>query len=84
MKYRPFGLRNGYYSKKPHLSGRQMWLFVGGERGIRTPERVLAVTRFPVVRLRPAQPSLRVMLFIFSPRKSSVTLWDLNIITNHN
>ena len=33
----------------------------GGERGIRTPERVLAVTRFPVVRLRPAQPSLRAV-----------------------
>lgn len=32
----------------------------GGEREIRTLGRVLAVTRFPVVRLRPAQPSLRV------------------------
>ena len=31
----------------------------GGERGIRTLERVLAVTRFPIVRLRPAQPSLQ-------------------------
>ncbi len=30
----------------------------GGQRGIRTLERVLAVTRFPVVRLRPAQPSV--------------------------
>ena len=37
----------------------------GGERGIRTPERVLAVTRFPVVRLRPAQPSLHI--FNFAP-----------------
>ena len=33
-------------------------LFSGGERGIRTLVRVLAETRFPVVRLRPAQPSL--------------------------
>ena len=32
----------------------------GGERGIRTLERVLAVTRFPVVRLRPAQPPFHV------------------------
>ncbi len=32
----------------------------GGERGIRTLGRVLADTRFPVVRLRPAQPSLQV------------------------
>ncbi len=31
---------------------------IGGQRGIRTLERVLAVTRFPVVRLRPAQPSV--------------------------
>ena len=37
------------------------YLFSGGERGIRTLERVLAVTRFPVVRLRPAQPSLHKM-----------------------
>ena len=34
-----------------------MWFF-GGEREIRTLGRVLAYTRFPVVRLRPAQPSL--------------------------
>ena len=33
--------------------------FVGGEMGIRTPERLTTVTRFPVARLRPAQPSLR-------------------------
>ena len=32
--------------------------FHGGERGIRTLVGVLAQTRFPVVRLRPAQPSL--------------------------
>ena len=30
----------------------------GAERGIRTLERVLTVTRFPIVRLRPAQPSV--------------------------
>ena len=33
--------------------------FFGGEREIRTLGRVLAYTRFPVVRLRPTQPSLR-------------------------
>ena len=32
----------------------------GGERGIRTLGWVLAIIRFPVVRLRPAQPSLHV------------------------
>ena len=31
----------------------------GGEKEIRTLVGVLALTRFPVVRLRPAQPSLR-------------------------
>ena len=36
----------------------------GGERGIRTLVRVLALTRFPVVRLRPAQPSLRACDFV--------------------
>ena len=34
-------------------------LFCGGESEIRTHGTVLAFTRFPVVRLRPAQPSLR-------------------------
>ena len=31
---------------------------IGGEKGIRTLVGVSAQTRFPVVRLRPAQPSL--------------------------
>ena len=30
----------------------------GGERGIRTLETLLTPTRFPIVRLRPTQPSL--------------------------
>ena len=34
-------------------------LFHGGERGIRTLGAFMGHTRFPVVRLRPAQPSLR-------------------------
>ena len=34
----------------------------GAERGIRTLERVLTVTRFPIVRLRPTQPSLHPYL----------------------
>ena len=33
---------------------------LGGESEIRTHGTVLAFTRFPVVRLRPAQPSLRL------------------------
>ena len=31
---------------------------VGGEEGIRTLETLLTPTRFPIVRLRPTQPSL--------------------------
>ena len=38
----------------------------GAERGIRTLERVLTVTRFPIVRLRPAQPSLQLILLYLS------------------
>ena len=45
-------------TKKEHPLG--VPFFCGGERGIRTLGRVLADTRFPVVRLRPAQPSLQV------------------------
>ena len=41
-------------------------LFSGGERGIRTLGTVLAFTRFPVVRLRPAQPSLQIDFLIIS------------------
>ena len=52
-------------TKKERIPTDTLFFFSGGERGIRTPERVLAVTRFPVVRLRPAQPSLHI--FNFAP-----------------
>ena len=39
-------------------------VFCGGESEIRTHGTVLAFTRFPVVRLRPAQPSLHIDLTI--------------------
>ena len=42
-------------------------LHFGGERGIRTLERVLTVTRFPIVRLRPTQPSLQVFFCALLP-----------------
>ena len=38
-----------------------MPFLLGGKGGIRTLGRVLADTRFPVVRLRPAQPSLHLL-----------------------
>ena len=46
--------------KKEHHRDCGGVLFCGGERGIRTLGTGLPHTRFPVVRLRPAQPSLRV------------------------
>ena len=52
------------YKTKGHHEG--VPLFYGGERGIRTLGTVLAFTRFPVVRLRPAQPSLHFDLTIIS------------------
>ena len=38
------------------------WVFLcfGGERGIRTLDTLMRYTRFPVVRLRPARPSLQM------------------------
>ncbi len=40
----------------------------GGKTGIRTLEAVLALTRFPVVRLRPTQPSFhsRLLMLLFT------------------
>ena len=37
--------------------------FFGGEEGIRTLEALLTLTRFPIVRLRPAQPPLQIGAF---------------------
>ena len=42
----------------------------GGERGIRTLGTVLAFTRFPIVRLRPAQPSLHLLDFYIISQKN--------------
>ena len=48
--------------RHPHAKKRSKrqnrLLRFGGERGIRTLETLLTPTRFPIVRLRPAQPSL--------------------------
>ena len=44
--------------------------YFGGERGIRTPGAVLVHTRFPIVRLRPAQPSLQKILNSYADKIS--------------
>ena len=56
----PHGVRIPVQTLRKDKKTAPCWVlfFYGGETGIRTLERVLAVTRFPVVRLRPAQPSL--------------------------
>ena len=46
----------------------------GGERGIRTLGTVLAFTRFPIVRLRPAQPSLHLLDFYIISQKSKKSI----------
>ena len=61
--YKPFHLKQQSQRKlklkKRNDDFRQkIVVSCGGEKGIRTLGRVLAYTRFPVVRLRPAQPSL--------------------------
>ena len=64
--------------KKIRVSKMLKTLISGGERGIRTLERVLAVTRFPIVRLRPAQPSLLIYLTVRKPEKVFGNfLWEL-------
>ena len=55
-----------HHSKNAPLLVDKSAFFVGGERGIRTLGTVLAFTRFPVVRLRPAQPSLQIDFNIIS------------------
>ena len=62
-------------------------VFVGGEREIRTLGTGLPHTRFPVVRLRPAQPSLRAdfgiillfCLFVKNFRKFSQIFFSFSI-----
>ena len=46
--------------RNDNLSVDKLSFLFGGEKGIRTPETLLTPTRFPIVRLRPAQPSLLI------------------------
>ena len=41
----------------------------GGEKGIRTLEALSTLTRFPIVRLRPAQPPLRKALDHYNEKR---------------
>ena len=58
------------------------WAY-GGKKGIRTLEGFMGPTRFPVVRLRPAQPSFHLFCCIASPDDVlyySKHIWDCQAI----
>ena len=55
--------------KNPLLSTDKRGFFSGGKIGIRTLVRGLPETRFPVVRLRPAQPSVHRIKLSLSRKK---------------
>ena len=61
-----------HHNKKPTLLGG--FFVCGGERGIRTLGTVLAFTRFPIVRLRPAQPSLHLLDFYIITQKNKKSI----------
>ena len=58
----PFGCESHLLLQKERTerANARSVLFFGGKRGIRTLGGFMAHTRFPVVRLRPAQPSFHV------------------------
>ncbi len=51
----------------------KLGLYYGGEGGIRTLEPLLTVTRFPIVRARPATRLLRVSKYFFICRKYTLS-----------
>ena len=57
------------FSDKTKKAPTRVLFRFGGERGIRTLGTVLAFTRFPIVRLRPAQPSLHLLDFYIISQK---------------
>ena len=65
LKRDDMSLLSQWINKKGTFGSKSSFLF-GGEREIRTLGTVLAFTRFPVVRLRPAQPSLQIDFIIIS------------------
>ena len=65
---RQISTEKNMYKKKRQFSCRKLSFLFGGEKGIRTLDGVLAHTRFPVVRLRPAQPSLHATYIVYYKR----------------
>ena len=63
--------KGGLYWKRALASASA--LFPGGEGGIRTRETLLTPTRFPVVRLRPAQPPLHFCADIRSLKSACIS-----------
>lgn len=59
--------KNGLSKKRQ--SSFENCRFYGGEKGIRTLEALSTLTRFPIVRLRPAQPPLRKALDHYNEKR---------------
>ena len=68
------GERRAGYQKKQGLPKQKLRENSSGKRGIRTLETLLTSTRFPVVRLRPAQPSFH----LYEVKKEWCERRDLN------
>ena len=54
------------------------WAY-GGKKGIRTLEGFMGPTRFPVVRLRPAQPSFHIQLRVSQERFNIISVQGMNV-----
>jgi hypothetical protein len=54
------------------------WAY-GGKKGIRTLEGFRGPTRFPVVRLRPAQPSFHIQLRVSQERFNIISVQRINV-----
>lgn len=63
--------------KKP-MTSFLSWAY-GGKKGIRTLEGFRGPTRFPVVRLRPAQPSFHIQLRVSQERFNIISVQGINV-----
>ena len=63
--------------KKP-MTSFLSWAY-GGKKGIRTLEGFMGPTRFPVVRLRPAQPSFHIQLRVSQERFNIISVQRINV-----
>ena len=65
-------------TKKKPMTSFLSWAY-GGKKGIRTLEGFRGPTRFPVVRLRPAQPSFHIQLRVSQERFNIISVQRINV-----